>query len=90
MRKFVIEREMPSIGSADPNEFRAVARNSNELLDSVAPGVQWLQSFVSANKMYCLYLAKDEEVLRQYLSKSEFPADKINEITATIDPTSAR
>ena len=90
MRKFMIEREVPAIGDAEPEEMRAVARRSNELLEQFRPDIQWIESFVAADKMYCVYLAKDEGVLQKYVGASGFPADKVNEIQLTLDPTTGR
>ena len=89
MHKFVIEREIPAIGSAEPEEMRAVAQRANEVIEEYRPHIQWVQSYVAADKMYCVYLATDEEVLRKYLGESGFPADKINEIQSLLDPTAA-
>lgn len=87
MRKFMIEREIPAIGAAEPEEMRAVARRSNELLERFRPNIQWIESFITTDKMYCVYLAKDEAVLAEYVGVSGFPADKVCEIRSILDPT---
>jgi hypothetical protein len=87
MRKFMIEREIPAIGDAEPEEMRAVARRSNELALRFRPDIQWIESYVAANKMYCVYLAKDEAILQEYVGASGFPADKVSEIRSILDPT---
>jgi hypothetical protein len=89
MHKFVIERDIPAIGAAEPEEMRAVAQRANEVIGEFRPDVQWVQSYVAADKMYCVYLATDEEVLRTYLGSSGFPFDKVNEIRSILDPTAA-
>jgi hypothetical protein len=89
MHRYIIEREMPGIGLAEPEELREVARRSNEIADTYRPDVQWIQSYVAGDKLYCVYLAADEGLLRRYVDASGFPADRIIEIKTTLDPTSA-
>ncbi len=89
MHKFVIERDIPAIGAAEPEEMRAVARRANEVIAEFRPDIQWVESFVAADKMYCVYLAKDEETLQKYLGSSGFPFDKVNQIGSILDPTTA-
>lgn len=89
MRKFIIEREMPAIGSAEQAELKAIARISNEALREMGGSVQWLHSYVAAHKTYCVYLASDETVIKRYATLTGFPADKIVEITGMIDPSTA-
>ena len=86
MRKFIIEREIPAIGRAESSELAAVSRQSNRTLKSYRPHVQWIQSYVAADKTFCVYVAANEETLREYAANSGFPADKITEIKAVIDP----
>ncbi|MHC4230760.1 MAG: DUF4242 domain-containing protein [Planctomycetota bacterium] len=88
MQRFIIEREIPAIGSAESEEFRAIARQSIEDVRGFAPDVQWVKSYVAADKTYCLYLATSEDILRQYLAKSSFPWEKINHVNVVIDPSS--
>ncbi len=90
MRRFLIEREIPAIGKADRMELRAIARKSNAALKQLAPDIQWVESFVSADKTFCVYLAVNEEVVVRHAEISGFPADRITEIAGTIDPTTAR
>ncbi len=90
MRKFLIEREIPAIGKADKMELRAVARKSNAALKELAPDIQWVESYVAADKTFCVYLAVDEEIVLRHAEISGFPADRITEIAGTIDPTTAR
>jgi hypothetical protein len=89
MRKFVIEREMPAIGSADRDAFKAAAQKSNTVLKQLGPDIQWVQSFVTPDKIFCVYLAQDESLIRKHAEISGFPANKITEVKRTIDPTTA-
>lgn len=89
MRKFVIERDLPAIGSAEREQLRAAAQNSNKVLTELAPDIQWLESFVAADKTFCIYLAKDESVIHEHAKRSGFPASKITEVKRMIDPTTA-
>lgn len=89
MRKFLIERAIPAIGRAESSELAAVSRQSNRVLRHYRPNVQWIQSYVAADKTFCIYVAANEEILREYAAKSGFPADKITEIKTVIDPSTA-
>jgi hypothetical protein len=90
MRRFIIERDIPQIGSAERDALRAAAQKSNAALAELAPDIQWVKSYVAADKTFCVYLAKDEAVIRKHAEISGFPATKITEISKTIDPTTAR
>ncbi|MGH6878821.1 MAG: DUF4242 domain-containing protein [Rhizomicrobium sp.] len=90
MHRFIIERDIPQIGSADREALRAAAHKSNSVLAELAPDIQWVESYVAADKTFCVYLAKDESVIRKHSEMSGFPASKITEISKTIDPTTAR
>ena len=87
MPKFVIEREMPGAGSLSAGDLRAAARKSNEVLDSLAPRAQWQHSYVTADKVYCVYIADDEESVREHARLSGFPCNAITMVAAFIDPT---
>ncbi|MBI1213336.1 MAG: DUF4242 domain-containing protein [Alphaproteobacteria bacterium] len=87
MRRFVIERDIPAIGSADRAALQAAAKKSNEVLAALAPEVQWEHSYVAGDKTFCIYLAKDESVIRKHAEMSGFPATKITEVAKIIDPT---
>ena len=89
MKKYMIEREIPRIGSLEREQLQQGAAKSNQVLRKLGPDIQWLESFVTANKMYCMYLAKDEELIRRHADLSGFPATRVTEIGATIDPTTA-
>jgi hypothetical protein len=85
MRRFMIEREIPGVGSMDAKGLRDASRTSNAALAKLED-VQWIESFVVADKTYCVYLAKDEEAIREHARLSGFPANRISEIKAKIDP----
>ena len=89
MKKYMIEREIPKIGSLEREQLQQGAAKSNQALRQLGPDIQWLESFVTANKMYCMYLAKDEELIRRHANLSGFPATRVTEIGVTIDPTTA-
>ena len=89
MKKFVIEREIPKVGTLQPEQLREAAARSNQALDQLAPDVQWQESYVTADKTFCIYLAKDESAIRRHAELSGFPATKITEIARIIDPTTA-
>jgi hypothetical protein len=90
MRRFIIERDIPQIGTAERDALRAAAEKSNSVLAQLAPDIQWVESYVAADKTFCVYLAKDEAVIRKHSEMSGFPATKITEVSKTIDPTTAR
>jgi len=89
MKKYMIEREIPKIGALDRQQLQEGAAKSNKVLRQLGPDIQWLESFVTANKMYCMYLATDEALIRRHAELSGFPATKITEINNLIDPTTA-
>ncbi len=89
MKRFIIERNMPEVGSLEQEELRAAARKSNEALRQLAPDIQWVQSYVAANKTFCVYYAKDEDVIHKHAELSGFPATKVTEARKMIDPTTA-
>jgi hypothetical protein len=89
MKKYMIEREIPKVGSLEKDQLRAAAAKSNEALRQIGPDVQWLESFVTADKTFCVYLAKDESVIQRHAELSGFPATKITEIGGKIDPSTA-
>jgi hypothetical protein len=89
MKRYLIEREIPGVGQLDAKGLRDAARTSNQALAKLGPDVQWLESFVVADKTYCVYLAKDEAAIREHARLSGFPATRISEIRAKIDPATA-
>jgi hypothetical protein len=89
MRKYVIEREIPKIGTFERQQFKDAANTSNAALAQLAPDVQWVESYVANDKTFCIYLAKDEDVIRRHAEISGFPANRITEVKRMIDPTTA-
>ena len=90
MRKFVIERDIPGIGGADQKTMCEASKKSNGVLDSMGSDIHWVQSYVTGDKIYCIYLAKDESYIRKHAEISGFPANRISEVKRIIDPTTAR
>ena len=86
MRKFVIEREIPKVGSLEREQLKAASAKSNDALRQVGPGIQWQESFVAADKTFCIYLAENEDLIRKHAEISGFPASKITEVKTMIDP----
>jgi Protein of unknown function (DUF4242) len=89
MKKYMIEREIPKIGILEGEKLRAAARKSNEVLRQLGPNIQWQESYVTDDKMFCVYFAEDEAMVQKHAELSGFPATKIMEIGNTIDPTTA-
>jgi hypothetical protein len=89
MRRFIIEREMQGIGNADGPALRDGSRKSNDVLAKLGPDIQWVESFVTADKIFCVYLAKDEAIIRRHAEASGFPANRITEVKARLDPMTA-
>jgi hypothetical protein len=90
LRKFIIERDIPAVGTLERDQLRGAAAKSNEVLAQLAPDIQWQESYVAADKTFCVYLAKDEAVIRKHAELSGFPASKITEIGKMIDPTTEK
>lgn len=89
MKKYMIEREIPKVGSLNQEELRGASAKSNDALHQLGPDIQWVESYVAADKTFCLYLAEDETVIQAHAKLSGFPASKITEIGTKIDPTTA-
>ena len=90
LRRFVIERDIPKVGTFEREQLRAAAAKSNEALARLGADIQWVESFVAADKTFCAYLAKDEAVIRKHAEMSGFPATTITELRTIIEPTTAR
>ncbi len=90
MRMYIIERDIPEVGTFERDQLREAAEKSNEVLRQLAPDIQWQHSYVAGDKTFCVYLATDEDVIRKHADISGFPATKITEITGMIDPTTAK
>jgi cell division inhibitor SulA len=89
MPKFVIERDLPGASSWTDAEVRAISQQSNKILRELGPQIQWIQSFVTDNKLYCVYLAPDEDTIREHARRAGFPANRISAVRQLLDPTSA-
>jgi methionine synthase I (cobalamin-dependent) len=89
MKKYIIEREIPKVGTLEGDQLRAAAAKSNEVLHQLGPDIQWVESSMAADKLFCVYLAKDEAIIRRHAELSGFPATRITEIGKTINPTTA-
>lgn len=89
MPKFVVEREIPSIGQVSTEELQAISQKSCAVLKEMGPSIQWVESFVTADKIYCVYIAPSADEILQHAEKGGFPANQINKIVTMIDPTTA-
>lgn len=89
MPKYVIEREIPGVGASKPEALQAVSQTSCSVLKELGPTVQWVESYVTDDKIYCVYIAPNEELIREHASRGGFPANKVAEIRTIIDPTTA-
>lgn len=89
MPKYVIEREIPGIGKLSDAELRDISEKSVSVLREMGPEIQWLHSYVTGDKLYCVYLAPDEATVRQHATKGGFPADRVSAVRRLIDPTTA-
>ena len=87
MPKFIIERDIPGIGSMSPEELRAGSQKSNDAQAALTPRLQWQESFVTADKLYCVFIADDEAAIAEHAELSGFPAHHINRIITVVDPT---
>jgi hypothetical protein len=89
MPKYVIERDIPGAGRLSPAELRSVSQRSCAILDRLGPKIQWVQSYVTDDKVYCVYIADDEEVIREHAKQGGLPANRISPVRTIIDPTTA-
>jgi hypothetical protein len=89
MPKYLIERDIPQIGQAAPEQFRAISQKSCSVLHGLGPAIQWQHSYVTTDKIYCIYIAPNEEMVREHARQGGFPANRISEVSLVIDPTSA-
>ncbi len=89
MPKFVIEREIPGAGNLSDAELQAISRKSVEVLKGMGPEIQWLHSYVTGDKLYCVYLAPDESTIREHAKRGGFPANRVSAVRRLIDPTTA-
>lgn len=89
MPKFLIEREIPGAGNLSQQELQAISQTSCGVLQKMGPQIQWLQSYVTGDKIYCVYIAPDAETIREHATQGGFPANRVSEIKTIIDPTTA-
>ena len=89
MPKYIIEREIPGAGSLSAEDLQGISQKSCGILKDMGPGIQWVESYVTDDKVYCVYIAPDADAIREHADKGGFPADRISEIKTMIDPTTA-
>ena len=89
MPQFVIEREMPGVGGLNAGKLKGASQTSCSVLRDLGPDIQWVHSYVTADKIYCIYRAPSEDLIRQHAETAGFPANSIAEVRAMIDPTTA-
>lgn len=89
MPKYVIERDIAGVGASTADALQAVSQTSCSVLNELGPQIQWVQSFVTDDKIYCVYIAPNEEMIREHASRGGFPANRISEVRNVIDPTTA-
>jgi hypothetical protein len=87
--KFVIEREIPAAGKLPPDQLKAISQKSCAILRELGPQIQWVESFVTDDKLYCVYIAPDEATVRQHAERGGFPANRISQVRSVIDPTTS-
>ena len=89
MPKYIIERDIPGAGKLSTEELHNIAEKSCSILKNMGPQIQWVESYVTENKVYCTYIAPNEQAIKEHATQGGFPANKISEITAVIDPTTS-
>jgi hypothetical protein len=89
MPKYVIEREIPDAGKLSQDQVQSISQKSCSVLKNLGPQIQWLESYVTADKIYCVYIAPNEEMVREHAKQGGFPANRVSEVKRIIDPTSA-
>jgi hypothetical protein len=89
MPKYVIEREIPGAGKLSPEQLQAISQKSCGVLNNLGPQIQWIESFVTDDKIYCVYRAPNEAMVREHASQGGFPANRVSEVKTIIDPTTA-
>ena len=89
MPKYLIEREIPGAGKLSADQLKEISQASCGVLSNMGPQIQWLQSYVTGDKIYCVYIAPNEEMVREHAKQGGFPANAVSEITTIIDPTTA-
>jgi hypothetical protein len=89
MPKYVIERDIPGAGKLSPRELQAISQKSCSVLNAMGPQLQWVQSYVTDDKIYCVYIAANEEAVREHARQGGFPANQVSRVRSIIDPTTA-
>ena len=89
MPKYVIERDLPGAGKLSSQDLKGISQKSCGVLDELGPKIQWQESFVTDDKIYCIYIAPNEELVREHARKGGFPANRVSEVRAMIDPVNA-
>ena len=89
MPKFIIERDMPGAAEMSPVELRGIAQKTTSVLRELDPQIQWVESFIAGDRMYCIYIAPNADIIREHAHRAGLPADLISQIEAVIDPTTA-
>jgi len=87
MPRYVIEREIPGAGQLSERDLIAIAKKSNKVLKGLGPDIQWVQSYVAGDKIYCIYIAPNEEMVREHGKRGEFPVTRVSQVANIIDPT---
>ena len=89
MPRYVIERELPGVGDLSDEQLQAISQKSCGVINVLGPQIQWVQSFVTGDRIYCVYIAPNEELIREHARQGGFPATRVSEVRAVIDPTTA-
>ncbi len=89
MPRYLIERDIPGAGDLTPAQLKAISQTSCSVLGELGPRIQWVQSYVTGDRIYCVYIAPDEAMIRQHAEKGGFPANRISQVTSIIDPLTA-
>ena len=89
MPKYVIERDLPNAGKLSPQQLQAISQKSCDVLRNLGPQIQWLHSYVTQDKIYCIYIAPNEKLIREHATQGGFPANRISEVKSIIDPTTS-
>jgi hypothetical protein len=89
MPRYVIEREIPGAGNLTPEQLQGISQKSCSVLKSMGPQIQWVHSYVTGDKIYCIYIAPDEQSVREHAERGGFPANRVSQVTSVIDPTTA-
>ena len=89
MPKFVIEREIPGAGSLSPAQLQAISQKSCGVLSNLGPSIQWVHSYVTGDKIYCVYIAPNEDMVREHAMQGGFPANRVSRVMQVIDPTTS-